>query len=180
MAFSITTDRLILRDFSEKDRKPHHQMCSHADFQRFYSEEDCEPEKIDELVSLFIQQAKAPNRTQFHLAITLKETKKYIGTAGLRLEDSLTASMGCGISVEHQGKGYALEAMLAIIEFGANTHNLQSIYAETIADNKAAIRLCKQLGFTEKERRVNDRFFKEKWWDTVIMKVRHTEFKNEH
>jgi len=166
---SLTTDRLILRDFSEKDRKAHHLMYSHSDFQKLYSEEDCQSEKIDGLVTLFIQQAQEPHRKQFHLAITLKETDTYIGTAGLRIEDNSTASMGCGVSIEHQGQGYAKEAMQALIKFGVNQHKLQSIYAETIADNKSAIRLCQQLGFTEKERRANDRLFKDKLWDTVVM-----------
>ncbi|WP_394252251.1 GNAT family N-acetyltransferase [Vibrio profundi] len=166
--FKIETNRLILRDFHTGDANAYVQLTQDKKYQRFYSEEDCTAEKSLALVQMFTEQANESPRSKFQLAITVKETGQVIGTCGIRLEGNQQASMGCGVARSAQGTGYALEAASALIEFGFNSLHCHRIYAETIADNKAAIALCRHLGMREEAIFKEHRYFKDKWWDTAI------------
>ena len=111
------------------------------------------------------------------MAIVLKETGVFIGTAGLRIEPNQQASIGCGIGREYQSSGYAREAMEALLAFGFDGHNLHRIYAETIAENKSAIRLCQMAGMREEARFIENKFFKGQWWSTVVMAMLKSEWR---
>lgn len=172
----IETPRLLLRDFAPSDADAFWELTSDPKYQRFYSEADSSEQKARELVNMFAEQAQQANRTQYQMAIELKETSALIGTAGLRIEADQQASVGCGVGRPNQSAGYAEEAMAALLDYGFNTHNLHRVYAETIADNKAAIKLCKKLGMREEARFIENRFFKGRWWSTVVMAMLQSEW----
>lgn len=172
----IETNRLVLRDFETKDTDAYCTLTSDPKYQRFYSEEDCSEEKSRRLVAMFIAQVRERNRNIFQMAIALKETGVYIGTAGLRIESDQQASIGCGVGREYQSSGYAKEAMAALLEHGFYRHNLHRAYAETISENIPAIKLCKMLGMREEARFIENKFFKGKWWSTVVMAVLKSEW----
>ncbi len=172
----IESNRLILRDFEARDADAYCTFTSDPKYQRFYSEEDCSEEQSRRLVTMFIAQSQEDNRSKFQMAVVLKETGVFIGTAGLRIESDRQASIGCGIGREYQSSGYAKEAMEALLEFGFDVHNLHRVYAETISENTAAIRLCHMVGMREEARFMENKFFKGKWWSTVVMAMLKSEW----
>lgn len=172
----IETRRLVLRDFEVADAVAYCRLTSDPKYQRFYSEEDCSEGKSRQLVAMFAEQAQEECRMKFQMAIELKESGAFIGTAGLRIEPEQQASIGCGVGRAHQTAGYAEEAMAALLDYGFNIHNLHRVYAETIAENKPAIRLCKKLGMREEGRFIDNRYFKAKWWSTVVMAMLKSEW----
>lgn len=176
MNFTIATDRLILRDFSPNDCDAYVSQCQDPKYQRFYDEEDCNPEKSKQLVELFIQQANQTPRQQFHLAITCKKTGVYMGIAGIRLEASQQASVGCGLARQYQSASIAEEAMKALISYGFNRLNVHRVYAETISQNRAAVHLCKRVGMRTEAEFIENRFFKHQWWSTTILAMLASEF----
>ncbi|MCX4026386.1 GNAT family N-acetyltransferase [Spartinivicinus marinus] len=167
----VETDQLVLRDFQQADIEQYCVLTQDEKYQRFYSEEDCSIEKARTLAEMFVKQTADLERTKFQLAVTLKDSGQLLGTVGLRLEPEQQASIGCGIARKHQATGHAKAAMSALIGYGFKCHNLHRIYAETIADNKSAIQLCKKLGMREEAYFVENRFFKGKWWNTVVMAI---------
>lgn len=169
MSFSLTTSKLVLRDFTQADISHYVAQCQDPKYQRFYNDEDCSVKKSTELAQLFIAQATECPRAQFHLAICCKDSKQYLGIAALRLEPNQQASIGCGLKRCNQGKGVSEEAMAALVDFGFNQLNVSRIYAETLSRNKAAIKLCTNLGFSIAEERINDRYFKDQWWNTTVL-----------
>ena len=68
--------------------------------------------------------------------------------------------------------------MAALLEFGFDRQNLHRVYAETIAENKPALRLCKKLGMREEAHFIENRYFKGKWWSTVVMAMLKSEWVN--
>ena len=174
--FFIETENLILRDFCEEDESAFIALSQDNKYQRFYSEDDCTPENYRELTHLFISQAKEMPRSEYQLAVEHKESSDFIGTACLRMEQDNQASMGCGLAREYQGKGLIKEAVVALAGFGFNKLQVHRIYAETISDNKAAIRLCKMLGMREEALFKEHRFFKGQWWDTVVLAMLSSEW----
>lgn len=171
MSFSISTDRLLLRDFTEADVQHYVKQCLDPKYQRFYSEEDCSREKSHQLALLFCHQAQERPRQQYHLAITDKMSGDYLGIAALRLEKDQQASIGCGLIRSHQGKRTSEEAMTALLNYGFQNLNVHRAYAETLSKNKAAIRLCARLGMRIEAHLTENRYFKQCWWDTTVLAI---------
>ncbi|MFC7421754.1 GNAT family N-acetyltransferase [Iodobacter arcticus] len=167
----ISTPMLLLRDFTSADLNAYKNLRNDEKFQRFYSEEDSLPEKSEFLLNLFIQQAKEQPRSKFQLAI-VSHSGELMGSCGIRLEEhGNNASIGCELGRYWHGTGAAKQAAQAIIDFGFRQLNVQRIYAETIANNKAAIRLCVSLDMHIEAERVSDQFFKGKSWNTVVLVI---------
>ncbi len=168
MRIELTTDRLLLRDYRADDLAAFSAMNTDHKFQRFYSEQDCSEAHWQKLVNQFSQEHNKAQRTDFNLAIVMRDTGLFIGAAGIRLEAQKQASVGCALMRHQQHNGVAKEAMCAIAAFGFSQLKAHRIYAETIADNHAAIRLCKQLGMRKEAEFVEHRYFKDRWWNTVV------------
>lgn len=145
-------------------------------YQRFYNEEDCSPEKYKDLTKLFINQSNEIPRTAFQLAVQLKESNALIGTVCLRLESDNQASMGCGLARKYQGRNLMQEAAASLTNFGFLELNVHRIYAETISVNHAAIGLCQQLGMRKEALFKENRYFKGRWWDTVVLAILRSEW----
>lgn len=165
----IETERLIIRDMGPEDESDFVAISQDQKYQRFYNKADCDPEKYRELTRLFIQQAQEKPRKAYQLAVELTQTGAFIGTVCLRLESDNQASMGCGLSRQYQCQNLMQEAASALMRFAFETLNVHRIYAETISENKAAIRLCKQLGMRKEALFKENRYFKGRWWDTVVL-----------
>lgn len=174
--FKLETPRLILRDMQPSDEEAFVAISQDGKYQRFYSEANCDPDKYRQLTRLFIEQAGEQPRTSYQLAIEYKATEEFIGTVCLRLEADNQASMGCGMARAYQGHGLIREAAGALIKFGFCKLNVHRIYAETISHNRAAISLCRTLGMRQEGIFREHRFFKERWWDTVVLAVLRSEW----
>lgn len=174
--FKLETERLILRDMTLDDQDAFIAMSQDAKYQRFYDEDDCDPNKYRQLTELFVAQSVESPRQAYQLAVELKSTNEFIGTVCLRLEQNRQASMGCAFSRASQGSQLAQEAAFKLADFGFKELGVHRIYAETISRNLAAINLCRRLGMRKEAHLKEHRFFKGQWWDTVIMAVLHSEW----
>ena len=80
-------------------------------------------------------------------AVTLRESKEFIGTVGLHLKpDHNLAEIGYWIGVPYWGHGYATEAAGAVLRFGFETLSLNRIFAMHFARNPASGRVLQKLG----------------------------------
>ncbi|MCG9790222.1 GNAT family N-acetyltransferase [Vibrio mediterranei] len=149
MQLTLETERLILRDFQLGDIEAWLTITSHPKYQTFYPKEECSPEFNAHLLEMFVEQSEQRPRTKFQLVIEGKESHQVIGTVGFRLEADNQASIGFGLAVDRQGRGIAVEAMSALIEFGIGQFAPTTIFAETKAGNKAAIAVCRRLGLKQ-------------------------------
>ena len=81
------------------------------------------------------------------LIVKLKDDGISIGTCGLLKRDYLEeVDLGFAFLPEFRGKGYAIEAAAATIEYGKDNLDLKRILAFTDADNSASIKLITKLG----------------------------------
>ncbi|NOH82060.1 GNAT family N-acetyltransferase [Vibrio sp. RE86] len=177
--FKIETKRLIIRDMTLHDEGAFVAMSQDAKYQRFYDENDCDPNKYRELTNLFVTQASEKPRQSYQLAVECKASGKFIGTVCLRLEDNQQASIGCAFSRASQGGKLSYEAATALADFGFTKLGVHRIYAETISRNLPAIKLCKAMGMRQEAHFKEHRFFKQEWWDTVVLAVLRTEWSKE-
>jgi len=173
----IRTQRLILRDFQYDDFQAYGKLRSTLHFQRFYPEEDASLEKVEQLLGMFITWANEQPRQRFQLAVTLP-SDKIIGSCGVRVtsESEHQGSFGCELGQAYWGMGYAYEAGRAMIEYGFREMGLHRIYAETIAENEMARRLAQKLGMREEGILRENRWFKDRWWSTVVLSLLESEW----
>lgn len=81
-------------------------------------------------------------------AVTLKDTGALVGTADFcwwSLEQR-KAEVGFCFAKEHWGKGYASEALMALIKFGFTYMDLNRIEARCFDENKASARVMEKAG----------------------------------
>jgi RimJ/RimL family protein N-acetyltransferase len=168
-AVRIELDNLILRDFRPTDLAQYQRLRSDPKMHRFYNEDDSSEHRAGQLLNMFVEQADSVPRTKFQFA--LESEGELVGTCGIRLESSGEASIGCEIGRQWQGSGLARKAAAAILEFGFGTLCVGRIYAETISDNRAAIKLCNGVGKTVTAERIGDRMFKGRTWNTTVLSI---------
>jgi RimJ/RimL family protein N-acetyltransferase len=99
-----------------------------------------------------------------------------IGSCGIRTEQAGAASIGCEVGRQWQGSGLAREAGCALRDFGFQELQFDRIYAETIPENLAALRLCRALGLRHVDEQVAARTFKGRSWNTAIYAMTRAEW----
>jgi len=176
MSFQLETKRLILRDFKQEDQTAFQAFTSDKKYQQFYSEEDCLPDKALSLVEQFVSESKLTSRQNYNLAIIDKDSLRLIGVCGLRIQADLQASIGCGLNRHYHAAGLAQEAIECLFDFAFNRLKLHRLYAETISKNKAAIKLCQSVGMREEALFIENRYFKQTWWNTSVLAILKSEW----
>lgn len=94
-----------------------------------------------------------------------KTTGKVIGDCAIKLDgkDRRLGEVGMTISPQAQKKGYAKEALTAILHFLFRLDDFHRVTETVDAENVASIQLLKSLGFREEGHFVENIFFKGKW-----------------
>jgi len=82
-------------------------------------------------------------------AITLRETKKLVGSIGLEIsKEHSRAELGYWIGKLFWGQGFATEAARALLHHGFQVLNLHRIYAHHLTRNPASGRVMAKLGMS--------------------------------
>lgn len=82
------------------------------------------------------------NKSRYVFAIELKERNEFIGEIGLHLDnDGKLAQLGYWIGEPFWNKGFATEAVRAVLKFGYEKIGLEKIFATCHEDNKASARV---------------------------------------
>lgn len=103
----------------------------------------------------------------FQYAITVDGV--LIGDIGLNTFDNLRqADLGFTLAPAYQGKGYATEAVSALLKHVFTERDLQRISAECDARNTSSARLLERLGFQQEGFRPQNTWFKNEWTDDLL------------
>ena len=86
-------------------------------------------------------------REEFVLAVTSRTSGELLGSIGLVFQTAHEkAEMGYWVGVPHWNKGYATEAVRAVIDYGFRTLGLNRIQAHHMAHNPASGRVMEKAG----------------------------------
>src|SRR5262249_1348922 len=101
----------------------------------------------------------------FQLAIVRSDTGELIGDCGLHcpLDYPCQLELGITLAPEHQGRGYATEALSTVIQFAFTSLEKRRITAVTDAENGPAAALFLRLGFRQEGHFVENTWFKGRW-----------------
>ncbi|MFI5938284.1 GNAT family N-acetyltransferase [Actinoplanes sp. NPDC051494] len=165
----IETERLVLRRFRMDDVAPLSAYRSDPDVARYQSW--AAPYSLDKArYSVQTMIAADPGMPGwFQWAVELAASKTLIGDVGVNLADNLRqAEIGYTLAPALQGKGYATEAVHAILGHLFTVQGLHRVSAECDARNTRSARLLDKLGFTREGLRRQHTWIKNEWTDDLL------------
>ena len=167
----IYTDRLTLIQPSLNDVKELFGLMKDESITHFLTWEPHSDEKTTETVVRSLIEAQI-NDKAYHWCIWLND--KIIGLVSLidvrrkiRTWTLNRAELSYWIGANFQGKGYATEASIAILDFGLNKLNLHKVIIAHSAVNTQSKSICKKLGFIQYANE-HDAFQKYDQWHDLI------------
>ena len=178
---TIKTERLILRPFEKPDLEQVLSYYSLPDVQRYL---DWKARDKSEAKSAFESMCKQTRLTRpgevLTLAIVRKSDGKVMGHVSLRYTDS-TAAQGeirFAIGPTFRKKGYASEAVKAVVSFGFEEFRLHRICARTAGQNEASARLCEIIGMHQEALLRQTEIAKGEWADTAVFAILEQDFRS--
>ncbi len=142
----LETERLYLREISFEDIDDMYEYACTSNVGPVAGWEPHRSKNDTKMVIQMFRDKKKYGQLGVY-AIIIKESNKMIGTVELHTYiRGFKAELGYTINPRYWGKGYAVEASRAIIEYGFETLNLKRIEATTFVDNYQSKRVCEKLG----------------------------------
>jgi RimJ/RimL family protein N-acetyltransferase len=175
----IETDRLRIRILDFKDKET---LFAYRIMPEVFAYQSWNPPRMDE-VETFIRQnlATPPNtiNTWLQLAICLR-TGPMIGDIGIHfLEDDAQVEIGYTLSPDYQGRGYAFEAVKAVVNYLFLNLKKHRITASVDPENQKSISLLKKLGFRQEGHFKKSILIRGEWCDDVIYAMLEEEWINQ-
>lgn len=140
---NIKTNRMLLRNFSIDDWKHLQEIIidketsEYATYDHAFPISDIEIKKVTEWFS---------SGDKFIAAYELNDNK-LIGYIALNGDDEKEKDLGFCFSNAYQGKGYAKEASIAVINYAFNTLKVERLTSGTANLNVPSVKLLNKLGF---------------------------------
>lgn len=155
MSFDIETPRLNLRPLTADDGAAFHQLCIEAGVRKYLFDDEVLGR---DQVEAFLQTSQDLFASSgFGLwAMRLAGEEKMIGFCGYWFyHEPQELELLYAVSEAHWGKGLAVEAARALIEYGFAELNFERVQASTDAPNLASVRVMEKLGMTFLKRQIS-------------------------
>ena len=174
----LSTERLIIRPFSEND---YNDLYEYLSLKEIYQYEPGEPISLEESRKIASERAKG---TDFW-AVTLKDNNKLIGHISffqMEPKEFLTWEIGFIFNPAFQNKGHATEASRALVNYAFTELRAHRVVGFCSIENIASCRVLEKCGMTrEGLRRKNAFFHKDKdgrprWLDSCEYAVLEEDF----
>lgn len=147
MELIATTERLVIRKLTENDAAFILELLNMPSWLQFIGDRNVRT--LDDARNYIIDKY-LPSYKQKHglYCVALKDSLVPIGTCGLMQRDNFDhPDIGFAYLPEYEGKGYAKEAALSMLE-QAKKFEYNRLLAITTKDNIKSIRLLEKLGFS--------------------------------
>ncbi len=175
----ITTARLVLRRLGGGDWKDLLELLADEELFRYTDGRPLEEEEVlNWLQSDSHVKLTSPGQP-FYLGIQARDGGKLIGYLSLHFADPQRLQAGLNICLNRncQRKGFALEAVRALLEFCFDGIRLHRVTALCDSRNAAACRLFEGAGLRREGELVKDKFFNGEWASTVCYAALQEEYR---
>ncbi len=174
----LETARLRLRHFSEADLPTFLAYRNDPEIARYQSWETITAGQARALISEQLHLHPGTPGTWFQFAIALKTTDDLIGDCMLhvRADDPQQGEIGYTLAREEQGRGYATEAIRAVLTYAFETLDLHRVIATVDCRNTPSIRLLERVGMRREGHFLQDAWYKGEWCDDYLYALLHVEW----
>ena len=146
----LNTERLTIREFSRGDLGAFQAISSDPTVARHLAFGPTSREESRALIDFAMSSRREAPRLQYALALVEQTTGELIGSCGLALaaEQPRVAEVYFALRPSSWGRGYATEALKAIISFGVDTLKLHRIWGQAMIANQAAALVMRKAGMS--------------------------------
>jgi RimJ/RimL family protein N-acetyltransferase len=117
----------------------------------------------------------------FQFAVVLKGTEQLIGDCGLKTEEDVRqAEIGVTFAREHQGKGYAYEAVSRLLDYAFGDLGVQRVVAIADRQNAPSVALLERLGMRREGSFIRNVWFKGHWASEYLYAILRDEWLRRH
>ena len=174
----LSTARLRLTKLVKADAEA--MFISRADPEvcRYQTFEPGKTADVQEWVAALELNAFDTPGTRFQFAIRVKETEEMIGDLGAHFiaEDPRQVEIGFTLAPRHQGKGYATEAVTALLDHLFGELGKHRVFASVDPRNTACLALLERLGLRREAHFHRSLWFKGEWVDDVVYAILRSEW----
>lgn len=169
----VKTDRLILRRFQPADMAAYASYHSRDDVYRFLY---ASPPSAETLKAQFADLLSAPfekDGDTLRLAVIRHDDEALVGEVLLKVAsaEALQAEVGYIFNPRFSGRGYATEAVGAMITLGFETFGYHRIFARLDALNVGSIGVVERLGLRKEAHLIENDRYDGTWGDEFIYAV---------
>lgn len=160
---TIRTRRLLLRPAAAADLEPMHAILSDPDAMAYWSTPPhATREQTREWLRTMID--TAPDAGEDFI---VERDGRVIGKAGLwRFPE-----VGYILRRDAWGRGFASEALRAVLGRAFDAHGLEAVEADVDPRNERSLRLLGRLGFHETARKARTQLVGDRWCDSVYLRL---------
>ena len=176
----LETERLILRPININDAESIFHYRADAITNQFQGWIPKNIVDVQDFIKNRVSSTINVNGTWFQFAIILKTTGELIGDTGLHFFDkeNKQVEIGCTISKNYQGNGYATEALSEIMKYLFDTLNKHRIIASIDPRNINSIKLVEKLNFRKEAHFKESIMSNDVWVDDLIYAILKIEWIN--
>ncbi len=169
----IETERLILREFQEKDWETLYEYGHKEEFYRFLPIPKQTPETTQEFVKQALENQQKSPRVHYQFIIIFKPEEKVVGTCNIFIADSdnKLGRRGMAVNPVYWNKGIATEAGKAILRFGFQELGMHRIFAMCDVDNKASAKVMEKCGMKYEGTLREDSLVRGEWRDSLLYAI---------
>ena len=178
--FDIVTERLLLRDLQGSDAPRVFAYRSHPEVSRFQSWGTESGDEISSYIATLPTMEPGTPGAWYQLGIELRSSSELIGDCGFRVLDSepRQAEVGIALALESQSKGYAAEALRALLDYLFVKLDKHRVFGSVDPRNVRSIRLMERLGIRKEAHFVQSLWFKGEWVDDMIFAMLASDWKS--
>lgn len=168
-----STERLILRGFMPEDFEAYSAYRSLPSIYRFLYRDPPSAEALRERFDASLNSYFSEDASSSRWAVLRRKDDILLGEVSLKLTSkaALQAEVGYIFNPAYAGKGYATEAVRAVIDLGFSTFGLHRIFARLDAQNTASVGVVERLGLRREAHLIENDRFNGVWGDEYIYAV---------
>ena len=175
--YPIRTARLLLRPYQPDDTDAvyaYHQLPETA---RYLENEPMSRAQARALVTRRVGSSTLAGVGEvLNLVVELAQTRAVAGDCVLFWRSEGQAEVGYVLNPAHYGRGYATEAVGALLRLGFEDLGLHRVAARCDARNTASARVMQRVGMRREAHLVQSEFVKGQWTDELIYAILRSEW----
>lgn len=178
---NISTNRLLIRPLTVDDAGAMFLYRRDPDVARFQSWQPESVEQTREFIAHTASQVDTAG-TWFQLGMERISSRELIGDCGLHFPMNAPAQVEVGITLapQHQGQGFALELLTAVLEFLFANLGKHRVYASVDPSNLPAVALLKRAGMRQEAHFIESYLHRGAWVDDVVFALLRREWEVRH
>jgi RimJ/RimL family protein N-acetyltransferase len=175
----LETERLILREFREEDRRDVQEYRSDPAVVKYLPFEPATEEETKTLITKIIGFQKAQPRMVYNFALIDKKDDKVIGSCSLELsiDGDKQGEIGYVLNRNNWNQGLMTECARKVISFGFGQLGMHRIFGGCDPANTASYRVMEKLGMQKEGHLREHEFRKGAWRDILLYSILEHEWK---